>query len=176
MRIVLPAKEGDSAKGRHFGLYFLKDLCCYSEKTAITCQGFQDPFQSYHSATFGHGRSVTKCNVWWSISGYLYAIVVVFIPLTWEICNVYTVAEQIDSWLMLYNLCSRFHIISTVGSHSWQLKGIFSYAEIYDVEWDLPTHSLWCCLYSQRPSPPLHPFYRWGHWDCQQFSDLPKVT
>lgn len=64
MKIVLPAKEVGSAKGRHFGLYFLKDLCCYSEKTAITCQGFQDPLQSYHSAAFGHGSNVTKCDVW----------------------------------------------------------------------------------------------------------------
>lgn len=33
----------------------------------------------------------------------------------------YTVTEQMDPWLMLYNLCSWFHIIFTVGSCLWQL-------------------------------------------------------
>lgn len=30
-------------------------------------------------------------------------------------------------------------------------------------------------LYSQRPSSPLHPVYRWGHWDCHWSSDLSKA-
>lgn len=112
----------------------------------------------------------------WRGSGYLHVVVVGFFPLTEEVCNFYTVAEQMDLWLMLYNLCSWCHIIFTVGSHLWQLRGFVLFWDLRGgMEFAHP-HSPMPCLYSQGPSPSLHPFYWWGRWDFQQFNDSSKVT